>query len=121
MPDPPQRLELVLRDFAITMSPSEVPPGHTLLHARNVGGVPHQLRVLQLPEDLPPISVQLAGDRRSILPPFATARSTGPGGEVSLAVHFEPGQRYAFVCFLRRDTGQLHAQLGMATEFRVHS
>jgi len=95
-----------------------IPRGRVVFHVVNRGHVAHRMSVVPLPEDLPPIEVQLHGDDRRALSTLAAVPDTQPGDSAEVAVDLGPG-RYALICFITDPDGQSHALKGMASEFRI--
>ena len=99
-----------------------VPPsgtGPTLFRVTNGGTVPHELEMLPLADDVPPIDVQLKGTQRRVVTPFAGVESRQPGRAGAFAVNLTPGVKYALICFLADPDGTSHAHEGMTSEFRT--
>ena len=93
-------------------------PGRVVLRARNTGRQEHELVLLPLPEDFPPIAEQLKGRQRRLVGTLAFVQPLHAGKEGVLAVDLRRG-RYAIVCLLEDREGVRNAERGMATEFRV--
>ncbi|MDP9386904.1 MAG: hypothetical protein M3Q48_02985 [Actinomycetota bacterium] len=102
-------------DFALD---GGVPSGRVVFRVRNAGRLHHRVTLVALPEDLPPIDVQLRGTERRYVEPFAGMPERAPGTTSSFAVDLAPGVRYAFICFTVDRDNKNHAEKGMATEFR---
>lgn len=96
-----------------------IPGGRVVFQVRNEGSLWHQLSILPLSDDLPPIDQQLKGSERSVIRPFAGVAPQPPGDGGSFAVDLERGQRYALVCFVRDPDNATHAVKGMSLEFRT--
>jgi len=99
--------------------PTSVPPGRVVFQFDNVGQAPHNVIMIPLADDLPPIEVQLRGSERRLVEPFAGIYDRGPGDSGSFAVDLAADHRYAIVCSLNAEDGQPHWVKGMATEFRT--
>lgn len=110
-------IDVTMREFAFEHV-QDIPAGQVVFRVHNEGQVVHRLSMLPLPEDLPPIDVQLKGTERRAISPFAGIYDRAPGKDGTFAVNLVPGQRYAFVCFVV-DEGGSHAVRGMASEFRA--
>lgn len=111
-------IEVVLRDDAIDVD-GPVPAGRAVFRVHNAGTQRHRVTLIPLPEDLPPIEKQLAGDERRSVTPLAATNTRPPGEGTAFAADLEQGRRYAVVCFERDDDGILHARQGMNAEFRA--
>lgn len=106
-----------MEEYRFDLRP-RVPRGRVVFRARNTGTRRHELVLLPIPEDFPPIAEQLRGKRRRIVGTLAFIQPLRPRGAGVLAVDLRPG-RYAMVCLLQGRDGVRHAERGMATEFRV--
>lgn len=115
LPPAPPTVHVAMREYAFDYKPPT--RGRVVLQVINRGTEAHRLSVVPLPEDLPPIDVQLHGAERRALSTLAAVPDTPPGGVGAVALDLAPG-RYAFICFIESG-GQSHALRGMASEFRV--
>lgn len=118
LPPGPQIVEVTMREYRFDY----VPPagsGPTLFRVTNSGTVSHELEMLPLADDVPPIDVQLKGTQRRVVTPFAGVESRQPGRAGAFAVNLTPGVRYALICFLADPDGTSHAREGMTSEFRT--
>jgi len=95
-----------------------IPRGRVVFNVTNAGHEDHKLTLVYLPDDVPPIMEQLHGDERRVVDPLAGTVQRPPGSRDSFAVDLSQG-RWAFICFLLKPDGRTHAELGMASEFRV--
>jgi hypothetical protein len=96
-----------------------VPRGRVVFQFDNAGQAPHNVVMIPLAEELPPIDVQLRGSERRFVEPFAGIYERAPGDSGSFAVDLLPDQRYAMVCTTPGADGRPHWTEGMATEFRT--
>lgn len=96
-----------------------IPAGRVVFQVRNEGSLWHELALLPLSDQLPPIDAQLRGSERQAIRPFAGAAPQPPGATGAFAVNLDPGRRYAFVCFVRDPDNATHAVKGMSLEFRT--
>ncbi len=96
-----------------------VPAGRVVFRFDNGGQTAHNVIMIPLAEDVPPIEVQLRGSERRLVEPFAGVYDRAPGETGSFAVDLVAGQRYAMVCSLPAEDGQPHWMKGMAIEFRT--
>lgn len=110
-------VDVNMREFAFDY-PKDIPAGQVVFRVHNTGHTVHRLAMLPLPEDLPPIDVQLRGTERRAISPFAGIYDRAPGQDGTFAAYLVPGRRYAFVCFVTDQDGS-HALKGMASEFRA--
>lgn len=94
-----------------------VPDGRVVLDVRNAGGVDHEMTLVKLPEDFPPIADQARGGPARNAPTVASLRRR-PGAVTTLAVDLSEG-RYGVVCFVVDPDGVQHYRKGMAAEFTV--
>jgi len=106
-----------MRDYHFDYDPV-VASGQVVFRVHNAGRMSHDLVLLPLPDDLPPIRVQLQGSERRFIPRVANVPTLKPGGTGTFAVSLAPRQRYAMLCFLVAPNGRSHASQGMADEFR---
>lgn len=105
-------------EYRLSGLPTVLPRGRVVFRFHNVGNRLHGPLLIPLPDDMPPIDVQLRGpDRRSLFPLAGIAPSV-PGSRRAIAVDLRPG-RYAVLCPITADDGKPHSVKGMATEFRV--
>lgn len=93
--------------------------GRVVFEVMNRDGIDHDMRLQSLTEDVPPIEEQLRGSKRRILAPYAGILVRRPGQRGTFAVDLVEGRRYAFLCYVKDDTGTAHALSGMASEFRA--
>lgn len=107
-----------MREYRFDYSPP-AGGGPIVFRITNAGAVPHQLDLLPLAEDVPPLDVQLRGSERRVVNPFAGIGDRQPGQAGAFAVNLRPGVRYGLVCFLVEPDGRSHARSGMTSEFRV--
>lgn len=109
-----------MRDYRFDYE-SSIPPGRVLFRVHNRGQVVHDLNVIPLDEDVPPIAEQLAGSDRRVVTPIAAVRPRLPGTNGAFVVDLERGRRYAFLSFLSSSDNVSDASKGMASEFRPGS
>lgn len=107
-----------MRDFAFEYTRS-IPAGRVVFRARNVGRLQHELALVPLSEDFPPIDVQLHGSVRRTVDAIAGIHGRDPGQSGTFAVDLVAGHRYALLCFFEAPDGESHAVKGMASEFRA--
>lgn len=95
-------------------------PGRTVFEVVNIGKERHRFGVWRLPDDMPPIDVQLNSDvRRPINHPVADLPYQEPGERNVVAVDLLPGVRYAFLCLLPAADEVSHSVKGMTADFRI--
>lgn len=117
LPASPATVRVTMDEFRYG-APESFPAGRVVIRTRNAGDLNHDLVVIEIPQDLPPLGEQLQSDARratttvSILPPQK------PGEQTAFALDLEPG-RYGMLCFVPGDDGTPHALEGMHREFRV--
>lgn len=117
LPPLPQVTNVQLREYRFDYA-GVIRRGRTVFRARNAGQLEHELVVLPLPNNLPPIDVQLHSKTRQVLAPVAHLKPLAAGGSGTFAVDLVPG-RYAMVSFLKDRKGMSDALKGMSSEFRV--
>lgn len=121
LPSPPPVVDIAMgapQEYGFRYD-RRVPGGRVLFRVANEGTVAHELVLLPLGEELPPIDAQLQGTTRAVVAPFAAVRPRRPGDYGMFAVDLVPGQRYALLCFIVDATGRSHALQGMSSEFRA--
>lgn len=101
--------------------PAVLSSGRTVFRVINEGHLKHELVMLKLPDDFPPINVQLHSSVRRPIPTLFFEPARQPGAAGTFAVDLVPG-RYAMLCSVH-DPGDpddiTHALKGMNSEFRV--
>lgn len=117
-PPRPPEVHVSLDEYSMDYE-RPVPAGRVVFRFLNEGSEAHRASLVPLPEDMPPIDEQLAGDDRRTVPDFAEIHRRRPGEGGMFAVDLEEGRRYALVCFMTDDDGNLHAREGMNSEFRA--
>ncbi len=117
LPGPPRAVDVEMREYGFDYKPT-FKSGRTVIRAHNGGRLSHEMVLISLGPEVPPIQEQLRSANRQVVPTVANLHPRAPGQGGSIAVDLEPG-RYAFVCFVKDPDGAQHAQKGMASEFRV--
>lgn len=117
LPPPPQAVQVQMREYGYAYDRS-IASGRTVFRVRNAGRLSHELVLIPLPKNFPPINVQLRSKTRQVIAPLAHLQPVQAGGSGTFAVNLAPG-RYAMVCFLKDREGVSHARKGMSSEFRV--
>ncbi len=118
LPPAPPVITVHMEDNRFTFDPA-IPTGRVVFEVRNVGKVLHNVVILPLPENLPPLEEQLRGQDRQFVEPFASVRPVRPGDSRSIAVDLGPGRRYGIICSVTDAEGKSHALKGMSAEFRA--
>ena len=106
-----------MREYAFD-HPAVAPSGRVVVQVDNAGSLTHQLVMVKLPEELPPLAEQLRSETRQAVDTIANLIDRPAGSRNIIAVDLEPG-RYGLVCFVRADDGLQHHAKGMSSEFRV--
>lgn len=96
-----------------------VPPGRVVFRIENAGEHPHQLTLLALDEDAPPIEEQVFDPPEVAPAVVARIPRLRPGETGMFAVGLAEGQRYALMDLSETPDGSLNARLGLFAEFRV--
>lgn len=109
-------IDVNLADNRFVFNPA-VPSGQVVFRVHNAGQVDHELELIPLPPDVPPIDVQLHGAQRRNVLPLVKMAARPPNGSGTFAVNLKAGTRYALVCFLLALDGQAYALKGMNAEF----
>ena len=117
MPPRPAVVPVVLREYRFDYEPPAA-PGRVVFRVRNGGKLSHELLLLPLPEDFPPIREQVRGKTRRAVGTLAFLKPLRPRRSGVFAVDLKPG-RYAMVCLIEGPRGETHAMKGMTSEFRV--
>ncbi len=120
LPRPMPEVDVTMRDYRFDYDP-RIPSGLVLFRVYNRGHVAHELDVVPLADDVPPIAEQLAGNNRRTVAPIAAVRPRLPGSAGAFVVDLERGRRYAFLSFLSSSDNVSDARKGMASEFRPGS
>lgn len=107
-----------MREYGFQYDARSMPRGRVIFRVRNLGHRRHELIFVSLPEDFPPIDVQLRSKTRRALGTVARLHPLRPGTDDAVAVDLAPG-RYAMLSFLRDPRGVPEARKGMNSEFRV--
>lgn len=107
---------VAMREYRFEHPP--FPRGRVIFRIRNAGTEKHELRLLALPEGLPPIDVQLRSKKRQVVETVAYVAARQPRETATFAVDFRPG-RYAMLCFARGRDRQQHVFKGMTSEFTI--
>lgn len=113
----PETAQVTLAEYRIE-PPAAVEAGRVVFAVTNTGELEHELLVVRLPEDLPPLDEQLRGTNRRHVLPLAGLPPVPPGADATFAADLTAG-RYGLVCFLTDADGQPHALEGMNAEFVV--
>lgn len=118
LPLPPAMVDIVMDEYRFDVE-QRLPAGRTVLRVTNAGEVDHEMVVVTLPEDFPPLDAQLRGDvRRPVGGIVAIVRARPPGSSRTLALELDAG-RYGLICFLRDADDVPHARKGMSAELQV--
>lgn len=117
LPPSPPLVEVTLSEYDFAYD-APVPSGRVVFEVTNAGGTDHELALVPLPDDLPPLDEQLRSDKRQALGTLANSSVLEPGASRRFAVDLAPG-RYGMLCFVTDADGTPHALKGMTSEFRV--
>lgn len=117
LPPGPHVVSVAMDEYAFDFEAPEE-RGRVELRVRNVGDEAHELVLVQIPEDFPPMAEFLHDDKPQALQTVAKLPERAPGEEGTLAVDLAPG-RYGLVCFVEGPDGEKHARKGMHAEFRL--
>lgn len=118
VPAPAPVVTVTMGDFTFEYD-AAVPSGTVVFRFENRGKAPHRATMIRLPDDFPPIDVQLRGSERRSVPPFAGFYERAPGDTGTFAAELAPATRYALFCSVRDENGTPHWQKGMISEFRT--
>lgn len=117
LPPPPQVVPLSLQDYRFDYEPP-VSQGRVVFRVHNAGSQAHEVVLVPLPDDFPPIDKQLRSEKRQGAATIVDLPTQPPGATTTFAVDLAPG-RYAMVCFREGADKEIHALKGMTSEFRV--
>lgn len=117
LPPGPETVDVTMREYSFDL-PETLPRGRVVFRARNAGRLPHEMALVVLGEDVPPIAEELRNQRGRVVRTLASVPSRAPGSAGTFAVDLKPG-RYGVICFVLDQDGEQHARKGMASEFRV--
>lgn len=117
LPARPQTVDVVMREYRFDYTPP-ASAGRVVFNVRNGGRLHHDLVLVLLPEDVPPLAEQLRGSDRRVVATIASVPDRAPGQRATFATDLAPG-RYGLICFVKDADGVQHAQKGMSSEFRV--
>lgn len=116
LPEASPIVDVTMRDNRFDFNPA-IPSGQVVFRVHNDGKVAHELEMIPLQADIPPIDVQLHSSQRRNVVPTVELSARPPGGTGIFAAKLEAGVRYAFVCFLLGPDGRPYALEGMNAEF----
>lgn len=114
----PVVVDVKMTEYRFGFDPARLRPGRVLFKARNEGRLSHQMVLVALPPELPPIVEQLNAPERKAVTQVARFPPKRPGTTAAFAVDLQPG-RYALICFVPDPDGKQHGAKGMASEFRI--
>lgn len=117
LPPPPQVVHVTIDDHHYAYG-SPIHAGRTVFVGHNVGRASHTILLYMVGDDLPPVDVQIHGDKRYQVSGFAGTR-VEPGATNSFAVDLVPKQRYYMLDFDRDSDGKIFALDGLDSEFRA--
>ena len=117
-------IEVAMTEFAFD-APETIPAGEVEVVAINIGEQEHEMGVIPLTDDAPPVEELLKlGDKE--LQKYAAGPFTGTNGPIpaadqkSFTLQGESGQTFAFACFVQDPKSKKpHALLGMYGSFTV--
>lgn len=117
LPPRPPVVNITMREYSLRYDHA-IPRGRVVLRATNAGHRRHELVLERLPEDFPPIDVQLHSKTKRAVATVAYLHVLRPGTHDAIAVDLAPG-RYAMLSFTKSHGGTPDALKGMNSEFRV--
>lgn len=117
LPPPPRVVEVDMREYRFDYTP-RIPRGRVVFRAHNRGRRAHEIVLVPVPENFPPIDKQLHSKTRRPVGKLAHLRPLRPGESDAFAVDLVPG-RYAMVDFITARDGEINGLKGMNSEFRV--
>ncbi|MFN2506289.1 MAG: hypothetical protein ABR540_19090 [Acidimicrobiales bacterium] len=114
-PKPPAQATIKMEEFRFEAS--GLGEGRTLVTLENAGRLQHQLTLITLAKDVPPLAEQLRSEKRRGAPTVVLLLRP-PGTTTRFAVDLAPG-RYGLVCLLTGPDGEQHGLKGMTYDFTV--
>ncbi|MGH9224807.1 MAG: hypothetical protein ACRD2W_13760, partial [Acidimicrobiales bacterium] len=117
LPPRPSTMDVTMRRYEF-QHPPNAGAGRVVVRVQNADTVTHELILVALPEDVPPIDEQLRSEARTGVETIATLQHRPAGSRGIFAADLAAG-RYAFICFVKDPDGVSHALKGMSSEFRV--
>lgn len=117
LPAGPAKVRVAMTDHRFDYLPP-ASAGRVVFEARNDGRSDHELVLVEVPADLPPLGEQLRSPDRRVIATLASVPRRQPGRTGTFAVDLVPG-RYGLICFVQDADGVQHAQKGMSSEFRL--
>lgn len=120
VPDPVPTVEVAVADDDLAVQQS-VPAGRVVLEIANTGDHPHQVVLVPMDIDWPPIHEELANDVERPMRIRARVGPLEPGETATIAVEVADGQRYALLGSSEAPSGKQYMNLGVASEFTAHA
>lgn len=117
LPPTPATVHVVMRDYWFDFKATGIPRGRVVFHITNGGKQYHELALIPLPPDFPPLKEQVEGTDRRVVSELVSSPPLQPGASDTFAADLTPG-RWGFVDFFIGPEGS-HAAKGDAAEFRV--
>lgn len=117
-PPPAPVVDVAMSEYEFSLDDQDLRAGRIVFRARNLGRLDHELLLVELPEDFPPVAQQLRAEKRRPVSNVGRVPIREPGATGTFAADLVAG-RYALVCFVRDADGNQHAVKGMARELRV--
>jgi hypothetical protein len=114
----PRVVEVGMREYSFEYV---APPagGRVVFRADNRGTLPHELVIVNIPEDVPSLAEQIKGTERRVVATLVSLPTRPPSMTGTFAVDLERGGRYGMICFVQDPDGIQHGVKGMNSEFRV--
>lgn len=119
LPPAAASIHVTMREYHFDVK-RRLPAGRVVFRVQNTGTSEHQLVLLSVPEDFPPIDQQLRSSVRQAVAPVFGLRPRRPGRTGLFAVDLAPG-RYAVLCNLVDKDGTAHSLKGMAVDLEVRA
>lgn len=117
LPPSPPTVHVAMRDYSFDFKASSIPRGRVVFQITNAGKRYHQLALIPLPPDFPPLKQQLEGTTRQVVHELVSSPPLQPGASDTFAANLTAG-RWGFVDFFIGPEGS-HAAKGDAAEFVV--
>lgn len=117
LPPSPPTVHVAMRDYWFDFNANAIPRGRVVFQITNAGKQYHELALIPLPPDFPPLKEQVEGTNRRVVSELVSSPPLQPGASDTFAADLTPG-RWGFVDFFIGSEGS-HAAKGDAAEFLV--
>src|SRR5207248_5465083 len=91
LPGRPPTVDVDMREYRFDFH-AEIRAGRTVIRARNRGHLVHELVLIYLAPEVPPIDQQLHSSERLVVPTIVSLHARAPGRSGTFAVDLDPGR-----------------------------